>query len=97
MSGRAWPMVRAFLQNPGGKGAQNLFGAADDVVSIDVSMGDVVTLLGARFAIVREQVSNFLAPVNAVGFRVRLNESFLSVVLEFDLASKAMPSSKEVP
>ncbi|MCL2325787.1 MAG: hypothetical protein FWC40_04725, partial [Proteobacteria bacterium] len=88
MSGRAWPMVRDFLQNPGGKGAQGLLGASDDVVSINVSMVDVVTLLGARYTIVREQASKFLAPVRTVGFRVQMNPSFLSVVLEFDLASK---------
>ena len=79
---KGWAQAAQTLKTKDAPASDSLHARENHFLAAHISFEDLTKLLGMRYGIVKEQVSNFLSPMNYIDMQASVNETALDVTLQ---------------
>ena len=76
-----WAMAVKTLKTSDSPNSPSLLASDNHFFASHIAVEDIVKILGMRYGIVKEQLSNFLAPVNSIEIQSSMNDTSFDITL----------------
>ena len=80
-----WEKAAETLKNTEAADSPSILAKDSHFVASHIAVSDVIDILGARFSIIKEQLTNFFEPVNDIRVQASADENALDILIHADL------------